>query len=107
MYLTVETILTASAVLGAIAGFITMAWKLFIWIEHQKEQDAEIVKLKKMVDDLSDHHEKDLAAVRDEQTLIVYGLLACLKGLKELGCNNTVTDTIARIEKHINKKAHE
>ena len=45
MYVTVETILTASAVLGALGGFVTLAWKLFKWINHQKEQDALIALL--------------------------------------------------------------
>ena len=31
--------------------------------------------------------------IRREQTLICYGLLACLQGLKEQGCNGPVTHT--------------
>jgi len=38
--------------------------------------------------------------------LVVYGLLACLKGLAEQGCDGPVSEAIDRIEKHINKKAH-
>ena len=40
------------------------------------------------------------------QTLIVYALLACLKGLQEQGCDGSVTEAIAKIEKHLNVKAH-
>jgi len=51
--------------------------------------------------------EKELAAVRKEQTLICYGILACLKGLKEQGCNGSVTDALDKLEKHLNLAAHE
>ena len=45
--------------------------------------------------------------IEGELTLIVYGLLASLKGLKEQGCNGPVTEAINKIEKHINIKAHQ
>ncbi len=51
--------------------------------------------------------EKELAAIRKEQTLICYGILACLKGLKEQGCNGPVTDALDKLEKHLNLAAHE
>ena len=38
---------------------------------------------------------------------MVYGILACLKGLKEQGCNGPVTEAVNKIEKHINKAAHD
>ncbi|MCI6451727.1 MAG: branched-chain amino acid ABC transporter permease, partial [Hungatella sp.] len=41
------------------------------------------------------------------QCLLVYGVLACLKGMKEQGCNGPVTEAINKIEKHINQQAHE
>lgn len=46
-------------------------------------------------------------AMKKEQTLLVYGILACLKGLKEQGCNGPVTEAINKIEKHLNQKAHQ
>lgn len=33
-------------------------------------------------------------------------VLACLKGLKEQGCDGPVTSAINQIEKYINKQAH-
>ena len=41
------------------------------------------------------------------QTLICYGLLACLKGLKEQGCNGPVTEAMDRMEQHLNQAAHD
>ena len=121
MYVDAQTIITAGAVLTALVGFITLGWKLFKWINHQKEQDQEIITIKsehaKDIAELKDQHAKDIAEVKamhhkdtegiqEEQTVVVYGLLACLKGLAAQGCNGPVSEAIARIEKHINKKAH-
>ncbi len=41
-----------------------------------------------------------------EQTLICYGVLCCLKGLKEQGCNGPVTKALEKLEKYLNKAAH-
>ena len=49
----------------------------------------------------------ELKAIRREQTLICYGLLACLQGLKEQGCNGPVTEAMNRIEEHLNQAAHD
>lgn len=121
MYVDAQTIITAGAVLTALVGFVTLGWKLFKWINHQKEQDQEITSIKvqhtKDIADLKTQHTKDMAEVKamhhkdtegiqEEQTLVVYGLLACLKGLAEQGCDGPVSEAIDRIEKHINKKAH-
>ena len=43
----------------------------------------------------------------EEQQMLTYGVLACLKGLQEKGCNGPVTDAISKIEKYLNAKAHE
>lgn len=89
MFITWQTIITAGAVLTAITAITTLLVKVIRWIDRQKTQD------------------KEIQSMRDEQALLTYGILACLKGLKEQGCNGPVTEAIYRIEKHINKKAHE
>ncbi len=50
---------------------------------------------------------EELRSIRKEQILICYGLLACLKGLKEQGCNGPVTEAMNRIEEHLNQAAHD
>ena len=50
---------------------------------------------------------EELKSIRKEQTLICYGLLACLKGLKEQGCNGPVTEAMNRIEEHLTLAAHD
>lgn len=55
----------------------------------------------------NDRQDKELAAIRKEQTLICYGILACLRGLKEQGCDGPVTEALSKLEKHLNQAAHE
>jgi len=98
--LTWQTIITAGAVVGALGGIGAIAFKFVRWVDRQKKQDEELAALRK-------HHDEDMRSLKEEQTLLTYGILACLKGLKEQGCNGPVTEAINKIEKHINKKAHE
>lgn len=68
MYVDAQTLITAGAVLAALTAFVTLGWKLFVWINHQKEQDQEITNIKaqhkKDIDDLKDQHAKDIAEVK-------------------------------------------
>jgi hypothetical protein len=95
-----QSIITAAAVVGAVVALISYFGKLVRWVDRQKQQDEKIDALKAT-------HEHDVADIKKEQTLLIYGMLACLKGLKEQGCNGPVTEAIDKIEKHINRKAHE
>ena len=47
-----------------------------------------------------------IAAIREEQTLLVYGVLSCLRGLREIGCNGPVSEAIDKIERRLNIEAH-
>ena len=73
--------------------------KLVRWVDKQSQQDNEIKEIRQ-------HHEDDVASIKQEQTLLVYGILACLKGLSEQGCNGPVTEAINKYEKYLNEKAH-
>ena len=83
-----ETIILWGKVIGAL-GVIggVIAWCIK-FVNRQKKQDEE------------------LAATRKELTVLCYGVLACLKGLQEQGCNGPVTEARNRLEKHLNKAAH-
>lgn len=111
MYVDAQTIILAGGILTALTGFVALAWKLFKWINHQKEQDLEIKRVEKKFDteiqNLRNLHVKEHKETQEEQTLVIYGLLACLKGLAEQGCDGPVSEAIGKIEKHINQKAHE
>lgn len=86
--LSFQTIIAVGSVLTALGVIWKALSKISKFISRQEKQDDEI------------------AAIRSEQTLICYGVLACLKGLKEKGCNGPVTEALDKLEKHLNKAAH-
>lgn len=86
--ITADTIIKAAAVIGAIGvicGVIAAVVKFF---GRQKQLD------------------EGMKEIRHEQTLLCYGILACLKGLKEQGCNGPVTKALDKLERHLNMAAH-
>ena len=89
MFIDADVIIRLSAVLGAFGAMGTMLYKSFRWMEQQKLQEEEIENIKK------------------EQCIICYGLLATLDGLKQLGANGNVSDAYQKLEKHLNKTAHD
>ncbi|MBR3552458.1 MAG: branched-chain amino acid ABC transporter permease [Clostridia bacterium] len=83
-----EALQTAAQYLGAALVVGGVLFGIYRWILKQARQDEEI------------------KALKEEQAIICYGLLAALKGLHEKGCNGPVTDGIQRMEKHLNQQAH-
>lgn len=83
-----QTLITIAAILTAITTVLGRYNKLYDWVKKQEDQDKAI---------------KD---IQEEQALLTYGVLACLKGLSEQGCDGPVSEAISKIEKHINEKAH-
>ena len=110
MELTWEGLVAASSALGALTAFAVLFARGVRWFDRQKSQDAELLALQIKHDEdmtsLKQEHARHLQEVKEEQFLLTYGILACLKGLKEQGCNGPVTAAIAKIEKHLNQKAH-
>lgn len=98
--ITGQGIITAASVVGAVIALVAYFLKVVRWVDKQNEQDEEIKNLKS-------RHESDVTSLKEEQTLLVYGILACLKGLKEQGCNGPVTEAINKYEKYLNQKAHQ
>lgn len=77
--------------------------------EDKQETDAiEALKKKETADveALRKQHEEDISAIKFELSLLVQGMLASLKGLREQGCNGPVTAAIGEIEIYLNKEAH-
>lgn len=89
MYIDVNTIITVASVISAVVVIFSAIFAVYKWYLKQNQQDYKIEKMEA------------------EQCLLTYGVLACLKGLKEQGCNGPVTEAINKIEKHINKQAHD
>ncbi|MBQ1792333.1 MAG: branched-chain amino acid ABC transporter permease [Oscillospiraceae bacterium] len=83
-----QTLITIAAVLTAVVTILGRYNKLYDWIKRQDEQD------------------KVIKSIQDEQSILTEGILACLMGLKEQGCDGAVTTAIEKINKHLNQKAH-
>ena len=84
-----ETAAAAGAVLSGLLLLLATYNRVYRWTLRQREQDEE------------------LRAIRKENTLLTYGVLACLKGLEEQGCDGPVHEAIDRIEKDLNLRAHD
>lgn len=83
-----DVLLLLAELLGAAAVVFGAIFATYKWVLKQNKQDVEI------------------KALKEEQTIICYGVLAALKGLSEQGCNGPVTEAINKIEKHLNVQAH-
>ena len=81
----ITTIAATITALGVIFGAIFAVHK---WYLKQEKQD------------------QDIKSIKEEQTILTQGILACLQGLHEQGCNGPVTAAIERIETHLNEQAH-
>ena len=95
-----QSLITAAAIVGAVVALVSHFSKIVRWVDKQSKQDEDIKALRK-------HHEEDMASIKEEQTLVVYGVLACLKGLSEQGCNGPVSEAIDKLDKYLNMKAHQ
>jgi hypothetical protein len=89
MTIDVSTIITIGSVIGAVVTIYLTLGRVHTWVEHQNELDKEIKR------------------IQEEQCLVIYALLASLKGLQQQGCNGEVTEAVNKIEQHINKQAHD
>lgn len=98
--LTADTIITAAGVLAAVLAFGSLFVKIHSWVIKQDQQT-------KQIEELRAQHEDDIKHIKKENTLVCYGLSACLDGLQQLGCNHTVPDAKLKLDKHLNQQAHE
>ena len=88
MYVDAQVIIGAAAFLAAVTALLGGLFAVYRWYQRQEKQD------------------EDIKAMKEEMCLLTYGVLACLKGLKEQGCNGPVTEAVDKMEKHMNQEAH-
>lgn len=88
MYINADVIIKAASLIGALGVLVGAIIAVYKVIEQNKKQ-TEIIH-----------------SMQEEQTIICYGLLACLKGLNEQGCNGPVTEARGKLEKYLTQKAH-
>ena len=84
----VEIIVTVASVITALGVILGLFITIHKWVLKQNKQDD------------------DISSIKEEQSILTKGVLACLKGLKEQGCDGPVTAAIVEIENHLNKQAH-
>lgn len=93
--MTAETVISFAALVAAVIALFGYYNKIHDWVRHQNEQD-----------DRMDEIEKEITVSKEERTLIVYALSACLDGLSQLGANHTVPIAKDKLDKYINQQAH-
>lgn len=89
MYINTNTIITTASVITALVVIFSALFATYRWYLKQEKQD------------------KDIASMKEEMTLICYCTSATLDGLMQLGANHSVPAAKEKLEKYINKKAHE
>lgn len=82
---TIISLATLIAAIGSIFGVVRWGIK---YVEHDKAQD------------------KKLEAFQKTQTVILFGVSACLKGMKEQGCDGPVEEASKLLEKHLIETAN-
>ena len=88
MTITVDGIVKAAALLAALTAIFGVIFAVYRWYLKQEKQN------------------KDIAQMKEENTLIVYAQSACLDGLQQLGANHTVPAAKNKLDKYINQQAH-
>lgn len=83
-----DTLITIAAVIGALSVISGVVFAVYRWYLKQEKQD------------------KDIAHIKEEDTLVVFALSACLDGLQQLGANHTVPIAKDKLDKYINQRAH-
>ena len=83
-----QLIITIASVIAALGVILGAVFGFHNWLLKREKNDS------------------DIKEIKEEQSILTKGVLACLKGLKEQGCDGPVTEAIENIEDHINKQAH-
>ena len=103
--------ITIGQLVGAV-GTITVLVSFFFGIykfiksvvlDKINKNTNDIENLKKEIDCLK----SEVQDSKEERLILLKGQLACLKGLKEQGCNGPVTHAIDDIEDYLMKKTHD
>lgn len=88
MEINAGAIITCASVITALIVIFGAVFSVYRWYLKQNRQD------------------EDIARIKEENTLIVFALSACLDGLLQLGANHTVPIAKDKLDKYINQQAH-
>ena len=84
----IETIKNIAGLIAALGVIFGVIFGIYRFVLQQKKQ------------------ERDIKAMKEEDALVCYALMACLDGLQQLGANHTVPVAKEKLEKHLNIEAH-
>jgi len=103
--ITIGQIVGAIGTISVLASFFFAIYKFIkkVVLDKIDNNTADIKRLKKEIDRLK----SDVQDSKEERLILLKGQLACLKGLKEQGCNGPVTQAINDIEDYIITKSHD
>lgn len=113
--ITIGQIVAGIAILTAIIGFIKLIGSIIKTHytdviddikRHHKEDLMDVKKRLSKVEELTKEQANDIRDSKEERLLLMRGVLACLNGLHEQGCNHTVTTTIDEFNEYLQKQAH-
>ena len=88
MTITYSMILATASVVSTLAIVFAATLAIIRWVNRQTG------------------HEQDIRHIQEEQAILTRGVLACLKGLQEVGCDGPVEEAIQEIDNHLNEVAH-
>lgn len=103
--ITVGQIVGIMGTLSVMAGFFFGIYKFVkkVVLDKIDKNTNDIKSLQLEVGRLK----SEIAYSKEERLILLKGQLACLKGLKEQGCNGPVTHAINDIEDYLMKKSHD
>lgn len=91
--ITIAQIVSGISIVSIIGGALITIFKFGFKYENR------FIKIESRLDNL----EEKSTINEEENRIMIKGLLACLKGLKEQGCNGSVTQSIHEIEEYLIK----
>lgn len=103
--ITIGQIVAGIGIITVIVGFFISIFKFY-----KSNFTDKFFKIEKRLDVLEQNdknQDADIKESKEERLILLKAQLACLKGLKEQGCNGPVTQEITNIENYLINKSHE
>lgn len=102
---TIGQIIGVIGTLSVMAGFFFGIYKFIKKVVLDKiDKNANDIKV---LNEEVGRLKSEVADSKEERLILLKGQLACLKGLKEQGCNGPVTHAIDDIENYLMTKSHD
>ncbi|MBQ8042671.1 MAG: hypothetical protein IJ272_00780 [Clostridia bacterium] len=113
--ITIGQILGGIAVITTLIGFGKLLASIIkthysdVIVDIKTHHKNDISDIKNRLTKLEEETKQQATEIQDskeERLLLMRGVLACLNGLHEQGCNNTVTTTIKEFNDYLQRQAH-